>query len=307
MGSLWSATKQTITEFFADDAMTLGAALAFYTALSLAPIIVILITIAGLALSPDQQQQVVQQIQSTVGARAGEAISTIVESAQQNKNGGTIAAIISGITLLLGATAVFAQLQYSMNRIWGVQAKSGGAWAWVRKRLLSLAMMATIAFLLLVSMVLSTALSMMFSGEGIVWQAVNFVVSMLVYILLFAVIFKVLPDVKIGWRMTWIGATVTAVLFALGKLGISIYLSAGAVGSAYGAAGSLIALLVWVYYSSLIVFVGAELTQVIASREGLAIEPDEHARPVPGVENHKPVAHHTQGREPRGRVPHPAH
>lgn len=303
----WSVLKQTVTEFIADDAMNLGAALAFYTALSLAPLVLIMITVAGLVLTPDQQQQMIQQVQTTVGSRAGETINGIVESASQNKSGGQIAAIISFATLLFSASAVFAQLQYSMNRIWGVEPKpGGGVWTWIRKRLLSLAMIATIGFLLLVSMVISAALGMIFGGGGVVWQVVNFVVSMLVFILLFAVIYKVLPDVKITWRMTWLGAIVTAVLFAIGKTAIGLYLSYGGVGSAYGAAGSLIAFLVWVYYSSLILFVGAELTQVIASREGAALEPDEHAQVAHAPISHKPVAEH---RPPprRGPMPHPAH
>ena len=308
MRAMWSGLKETISEFMADDATTLGGALAFYSALSLAPLLMLMITIAGLVLSVEQQQEIIEQIQITVGSRAGEVIGSIVESARQNKGGGSIAAVIGIATLILGATAVFAQLQYSMNRIWGVEHKpGGGVWAWIRKRLLSLMMICVIGGLLIASVVISTAVSGMV-GQGMVGQVVDVIASVAVFTLLFATIFKVLPDVKIDWRTTWLGAAITAVLFVAGKFALGMYLSYGGVGSAYGAAGSLIALLVWVYYSSLIIFFGAEMTQVYAAHVGAGIQPDEHAQPASCPPPHKAVQQQQGGRPcpPTARQPHPA-
>ena len=198
--------------------------------------------------------------------------------------------MLGSVTLLLGATAVFAELQAAMNRIWDVTLEPGrGVWAWVRKRLLSLGMIVVIGFLLLVSLLASAFLNAISSrahgslpGADWLWIVLDTGIAFGVYVLLFAALYKVLPDVRIEWRDVWFGAFITAVLFAVGKLLLGIYIGRAGTGSAYGAAGSLVVLLVWTYYSTALVFLGAELTQAWALAHDRDILPDRHARRGPG-------------------------
>ena len=185
--------------------------------------------------------------------------------------------------LLFSATGAFAQMQYSLNAIWDVQPKPGGGlWRWLRKRILSLGMILGIGFLLLVSLGVSTVLNLLFAGTGgFVWEAVNVVVSLFVYTVLFALIYKVLPDVKIAWQDVWVGALLTAVLFAIGRFLLGLYLGRSAVASPYGSAGSLVTILLWIYYASLIFFFGAELTQTWAAFHGRRLQPEEYAQETP--------------------------
>jgi membrane protein len=177
--------------------------------------------------------------------------------------------------LLFSASGVFAQLQSTMNKVWNVTPKPQNAiWDWLRKRLLSMGMVLSVAFILLASLVISAVIGMVLPGTGTLWNLVTAGVSMLVFIVLFAMIFKFLPDVQIAWRDVWVGAVLTAVLFTVGKYAIGVYIGNSAVASSYGTAGSLIALLVWVYYSAVIVLFGAELTQVYATRYGSGIQPE---------------------------------
>jgi membrane protein len=194
----------------------------------------------------------------------------IIENAREQKDAGFLSAMLGAGAVVISATMVFAQLQTAMNRIWNVEPKPRGnaIFAWLRKRLLSLSMMAGIGFLMLVSLAISAALNLIFTGEGTLWKVIDLGVSLGIYTLLFAMIFKVLPDVEIQWRDVWGGAFITAILFDVGKFAIGKYLGYSSVGSAYGAAGSLVVLLVWVYYSSLVVFMGAEITQVMSQRRG---------------------------------------
>jgi membrane protein len=272
------AVKSALFAFADDNAMTLGAALAFYAALSTAPLLLILIAVTSL-LAPDVQSRVVQQIENTVGAKAGNAIQDIIQSGAAQRRVGTISAIVGLIILVFSATGAFVQAQYSLNTIWGVQPKPGSSvWRWVWKRILSLGMILGIGLLLLVSMVLSTVINVLFAGTGgYVWQVADFFGALIVYILLFALIYKVLPDVEISWQDVWVGATITAVLFAVGKFLIGFYLGRGGVASAYGAAGSLVALLLWIYYSALIFFLGAEMTQAYARVYGKRLRPPRGA------------------------------
>jgi membrane protein len=276
-GGVWMGVKETVNGFVSDDAMSLAGALAFYTALSLAPMLVILLRIASL-LGEGTQQKLAGQIEGVVGQQAGQAIKMIMDSADKQPGWGSFAGIVSLVVLILSASGVFAQLQMSLNRIWNVKAKpSEGIWGWVRKRLLSIGMILALAFILLVSLAISAVIGVMMSQQGVIWQAVNFIVSLGVFTVLFAAIFKYLPDVKMAWRDVWTGAITTAVLFAIGKWLIGLYLGHSSVASSYGAAGSLLVLLLWVYYSSLLVFLGAELTQVQARMRGSPIRPDAHA------------------------------
>lgn len=262
--------SKVLNGFLGHDVMTMSAALAFYTALSLAPLLVITLSVVGL-LGESSQHEFIQQVQSLMGDQAATAINAIIDSAQKRPNLGNLAGIIGFLTLFFSASGVFAQLQASLNKIWEAEAKaSTGAWAWIRKRLLSMGMVITLGFLAMVSLVASAALSFVFAREGQLWTVLNWIVSLAVFSAMFAVIFKFLPDAKLGWKNALSGGVVTAVLFIIGKGLIGIYLGKSAVGSAYGAAGSLVVLLAWVYYSAIIVFTGAEITRVLAAHEGYA-------------------------------------
>jgi membrane protein len=258
--------KEVLDKFNQHDVLTLSAALAFYTALSLAPLLLITLSVVGL-LGEQSQAQLIQQIQSVLGEQASTAITTIIDSAQDRPSVGSFAGIVGVVILIFSASGVFAQLQSSLNKIWEVQGQtSSGMWGLVRQRLLSMGMVISLGFIALVSLIVNTILSFLLTSEGQIWQVVNLIVTLLVFSGLFALVFKFLPDVKISWRDSFYGGLVTAILFGIGKSLIGIYLGRSAVGSAYGAAGSLIVLLVWVYYSSVIVFTGAEITRVLAAR-----------------------------------------
>lgn len=282
--SLWTMLKDTFTEWTDDNASQLAAALAFYTAISIAPLLVMIILVAGLVWGAGAvQKELIAQLQSAVGPQGAEFIKTILESADK-PTAGSIAGLISLGVLIWGSTNVFAQLQNSLNAIWDVEPKPGrGIMGTIKDRFLSFSMVIGVAFLLLVSLVLSAALAALSSsfssllpGMDWLWQLVNFVISFAVITLLFAAIYKVLPDVEIAWRSVWIGAAITALLFTIGKFALGIYL--GNATDAYGAAGSVMAFLLWVYYSAQIVFFGAEFTQIYANRYGAGVEPAENAR-----------------------------
>jgi membrane protein len=269
----WNGIKALAAKFFESflghDLMTLAAALAFYTALSLAPLLLITLSVVGL-LGPESQTQLIQWIEGTMGPQASTAITAVIQSAQSQPQTSTLAGAIGIVTLLFSASGVFAQLQSSLNVIWQAQGKAtAGAWPWLRKRLLSMGMVLTLGFLAIVSLVVSAVIAYFFSQEGQIWHALNFLVSVLIFAVMFALLFKYLPDVRLSWKYAFSGGSSTAVLFMIGKSLISLYLGKNAVGSAYGAAGSLVVLLAWVYYSSIIVFSGAEITRILAAKDGL--------------------------------------
>jgi membrane protein len=282
----WWLLKEAANDWLDDKAPRLGAALAYYTVFSLAPLLVIATAVAGLVFGPAAaQEQIGHEIEGLVGPDGGRAVQSMVEHA--NKPGeGIVAGILGVIMLLVGATGLFGELQDSLNTIWGVQPKPGrGVWGFIQNRFLSFAMVLVIAFLLLVLLLLSAALSALthlvtrtdFLYAGF---CVNEVVSLVVTTLLFMVIFRFLPDAKIAWRDVWLGAAVTAVLFEVGKFLIGLYLGRSGVASAYGAAGSLAVLLIWLYYSAQIFLFGAELTKVYANRFGSRIVPAANAVPM---------------------------
>jgi membrane protein len=274
------------SEWVNDKAPRLGAALAYYAIFSIAPLLVIAIAIAGMVLGEEAAQgQISAQVQNLVGAQGGEAVETMVQSA--NKPGaGTIGSVFGIAMLLFGAAGLFGQLQDALNTIWEVQPKPGrGAWGFVRDRFLSLTMVLGVAFLLLVSLIVSSALAAVGTllGDwqtGTVGLIVTTTLDVVVVTVLFALIYKFLPDAVIAWRDVWFGAAVTAVLFSLGKFLIGLYLGRAGVGSAYGAAGSLAVLLVWIYYASQIFLFGAELTKAYANHLGSRIKPKPYAEPV---------------------------
>lgn len=272
--------KQTITDFGKHRAPQLAAALSYYTIFSVAPLLIIAIAVAGLVFGQAAvQNQVIGQISGLVGPDAANLIQSMIQNASK-PGAGVLATIIGIVALLAGAAGVFGQIKTSLNTIWDVQTPPGpggikGILRSLRSQLLSFGMVLGTGFLLLVSLILSAALSAVsqFVGNQValpaaVWELVNFALSFFVITLLFAAIYKVLPDTQIDWRDVWIGAAVTALLFVIGKWLIGLYLGHASVASAYGAAGALVVLLVWIYYSADILFLGAEFTQVYARKHG---------------------------------------
>jgi membrane protein len=285
LADAWWLVKTAASEWDDDKAATLAAALAYYTLLSIAPLIVLAVAVAGLAFGDEAARgQIAEQIGSVVGAQAGEAIQSIALNAKAPESG-IISSVIGVAVLLFGASGVFGELQTSLNTIWEVEPKPGrGILGIVKDRFFSFTMVLGVAFLLLVSMLVATAISAFgrflesaLPGGEALWSALNFAISYGIVVLLFALIYKVIPDAKIAWRDVWVGANVTAVLFTIGKLVVGLYLGKSTFVSSYGAAGSIVALVVWVYYSSQIVFMGAEITQVYARRFGSKIEPSKDA------------------------------
>jgi membrane protein len=285
---IWTILRETVTEWLQDNATRLSAALAFYTILSVAPLLVIVVAIAGLWLEPeDVNNKLVGQARDFVGESGAEIARTTIEHAQRPK-AGIFASIIGIVMLLVGASGVFGELQSAMNTVWNVKPKPGrGILATIKDRFLSFGMVLVVGFLLLVSLVITTVLSAVgdymagqVPGLPTLMHVANFVLSFVVVTVLFALIFKFLPDARIAWRDVWVGAAVTAGLFTVGKYLIGLYLGKSAPGSAFGAAGSVVAFVVWVYYSGLILFFGAELTKVIARRAGRQIVPTENAEPT---------------------------
>jgi membrane protein len=280
---MWQLLKTTWKEWNEDEASLLAAALSYYTAVSVAPLLVLVVVIVGFFLGQQAaESQLLTQLQAAMGEQGSQFLVAVLENADRPELA-SAAGILSFLTLLWGSTNVFAQLQNSLNKIWNVERKPGaGIVATLRSRLLSFTMVLGVAFLLLVSLVLSTVLTTVVDwGHGLlpgadwIWQIVNFLVSFGVVTLLFAAIFKVLPDADVSWRDVWLGAAVTALLFTIGKFLLGLYLANA--GSAYGAVGSVVVFLLWVYYSAQILFMGAEFTQVFARRYGKGIKPDENA------------------------------
>lgn len=277
--------RQTFADWSEDKASRLAAALAYYTIFSIPPLLIIVIAIAAQVFERSLvQQQIVSQITGLVGQTGAEAIEAILENASEPEDS-LLAATVSIITLLLGASGVFGQLHDALNTIWEVQPKPGrGLLGTLKDRFFSFTMVLGVGFLLLVSLIVSTLLqafnelvSAALPSFLFVAQILNFLVSFSVITVLFALIYKVVPDVKVAWRDVAVGSLVTAFLFTVGKWAIGLYLGNSAPGSTYGAAGSLIVLLLWVYYSAQILFLGAEFTQVYANKYGSRIVADETA------------------------------
>lgn len=273
---VWPLLKQTLSEWMDDNVPAQAAALAYYTLFSVAPMLIIAIAVAGLVFGQEAAQGEIQkQLQSLIGDAGAKVVEDLVASASKPSSG-IVATVVGILVLAFAATGVFAQLQDSLNTIWKVKKKPmNGLLAFLRQRLLSFAMVLGIGFLLLVSLVLSAALSAagtflmgLMPGWETVLQLVNLAIAFSVTTVLFAMIYKVLPDTRVAWKDVWLGAAVTSFLFSLGKLGIGLYLGKSSVSSSYGAAGSFAVLLLWVYYSSQLLFLGAEFTQVYSRWHG---------------------------------------
>ena len=284
----WELVKTTFSEWDEDNVSRLAAALAYYTAFSLAPLLVITIGIAGLAFGDDAAQgEIVGQLEGLVGTEGAKLIEQMVAASRKTSEGIT-ATLIGFAVLLFGATGVFGQLQSALDDIWDVKPRPGRGWRGVmRDRFFSFTMVLGTGFLLLVSLALSAAfaavggyLSGLLHIPEFALQSFQVVFSLAMVTLLFALIFKVVPDAKVAWRDVWVGALITALLFTLGKYVIGLYLGKSSVASTFGAAASLAILLIWLYYSAQILLLGAEFTQVYATRFGSRIRPGRGAIPA---------------------------
>jgi membrane protein len=274
--ALCSLTRESVSRFSQDFAPSMGAALAYYTIFSIAPLLIIAIAVAGFVFGENAARgEVFAQLRGLIGDQGAAAIEATVKSASQTGSG-TFAALVGIVILLLGATSVFAELQSDLDRIWdSPKPAKPGIWGILRGRVLSFGMVLGIGFLLLVSLVLSAALAALghlwrgaFPGGDMFVQVVNFIVGFLIITGLFALIYKVLPRCDIGWADVWIGATVTSLLFSIGKSLIGLYLGRSSVASSFGAAGSLVIVLLWVYYSAQIFLFGAEFTRTYSYSHG---------------------------------------
>ena len=287
IGTVIHLLRRTAVEWVEDKAPQLGAALAYYTVFSLAPLILVLLTIVGVLFRNDPAgawSKITEQMGYFLDRSAVQVIQDIAQKASEPAK--SVVATIIGIALaIFGASGVFGQLQDALNTIWGLKAKPGaGIWKFLRARFLSFAMVGGICFLLLVSLVIESVLKGLSQylqgsvpGGATAALCIYLIFDLVVVLLLFAMIFKYLPDAKIHWRDVWVGAALTAFLFLAGKWALGFYLGSGAAGSAYGAASSLITLLLWIYYSSQILLFGAEFTQVYADEFGSPVVPNEYA------------------------------
>jgi membrane protein len=303
---LWTLFKDTFAAWSKDKVPRHGAALAYYTVLSLVPLLVVIIAMIGVIFGRDAAQgYILEQIGSLVGPQSAEAIKEMIQRASQPSTG-VMATMVASVTLLAGASGVFAQLQDSLNSVWGVEPKEGrGIWGVIRDRFISVGALLGTGFLLLVSLVLSAALSAFGKWFGgwlpapeFVLQGLELVISLAVIAGLFALMFKALPDAQVAWSDVWVGAALTALLFTIGKFAIGLYLGKSDVGSAYGTAGSLVILLVWVYYSAQILLFGAEFTQVYANTLGSRIVPSDTAVVADPAKAKEPGASRTADRAP---------
>jgi len=290
---LWPVMKQAFTGFGNDKVMKLSASLAYYTVFSIGPVIIVIIYFAGVIYGREAiQGSIFGQIKGLVGADAAAQIQSMIKNAALN-TGGKLAAIIGIITLIIGATSVFGEIQDSINQIWNLKPKPKKGWLkMIINRLLSFSVIISLGFILLVSLVLNGLIEALmgrlqahFPNVTVVLvYIVNLLLTFIVTTALFGVIFKVLPDALIKWKDVAVGSMVTAVLFMVGKFAITFYIGKSNVGNTYGAAGSLVVLLVWVYYSSVILYFGAEFTKAFAANFGSPIHPNDYAVWVKNIE-----------------------
>jgi membrane protein len=283
--TVWQLLKETYAQWSAAKPFQMAAALAYYTLFSLAPLLLIAIAVAGLVFGREAtERQILMTFQGFVGPQGAQAIEGLLHSVSI-PGSGILATVIGVVTLLIGAGGVVGQLQESLNTIWEVEANpEGGLWSLLRTRVVSFAMVLGVGFLLLVSLIISAALTAVIQlfhgilpGSDALWQGLELLVSFGLITLLFALIYKVLPDVEMAWRNVWMGAAITALLFTVGKFLLGLYLGQKGITSPYGAAGSLVLVLLWVYYSGLIFFFGAAFTKVYATLHDADLRPTAQA------------------------------
>ena len=283
---IWEIIKSTASGFIEDKVTKLSGSLAYYTVFSMGPLLVVIIALCGLFLQREAvENRIYSILNDFVGNDTAMQLQEIIKNASLAGKS-KIAAIIGGITLLIGATTVFGEIQDSINSIWGLKAKPRKGWLkMLQNRFLSFSVIVSLGFLLLVSLTISGIIEGISNGlrarypdvTVVVFYIINLLLTLTISTIIFAVIFKVLPDARIRWRDVIAGAITTAILFMLGKFGISLYISQTKVGSTYGAAGSLVILIVWVYYSSIILYLGAEFTKAYALEYGDDIHPNDYA------------------------------
>jgi membrane protein len=284
---IWKLLKQAVKEWQKDKVPILAAALAYYMVFSIAPMVIIVIAVVGFIVGESvARQEVIEQMEALLGADVAEQVRVVIQN-QFKPSSNIIATVVGLITVIFGATTVVVQLKQALNMIWDVQLKPGqGVKGFIKTRILSILMVLGIGLILLLSLILSAVLSgvdrlleQYLAVPSIVWSVTDNLISVILMTLLFGQIYRVLPDVEISWKDVAVGSVITAILFTLGKAGISIYLGTSSVGSAYGAAGSLVIFLMWVFYSAQIFLFGAELTKVWARTYGSKIKPSENAIP----------------------------
>ena len=294
MRKWWGILKSAAIGYNDDNALSRGAAIAYYTIVSIAPVLVIVIAIAGLVFGADAARgAIVDQISGLMGKQGAEAIQSMIQGAS-NRKSGIIATIVGLVTLLVTASGVFGEMQSALNAIWKAEPPPGAVGRLVRARLASLGLVAALGFLLMVSLVISTALSALdgflhnlLPGIETVMKVLSFLISYALISALFAAIYKVLPDKRIEWQDVIVGALATGALFTIGKFGISAYIGSSAIASSYGAAGALIVILVWIYYSSQIFLFGAEFTRAFAETHGSHAAAQVAAKAVTAPMSHK--------------------
>ena len=274
-GRIWRLLRDSVEAFIADDALSRGASISFYTVTSIGPVLFIVVAIAGLAFGEDAARgAIASQLTGLMGTAGADLVQTALQSAS-GKSSGILASVVGATTLLITASGVFGEMQSALNAIWKAHPEGTTVSRLVRARAASLGLVAALGFLLLVSLVISAILSGLSSYinavlpfGALILQVLNFVLSFALISVLFAAIYKVLPDARLSWADVLVGALVTALLFNVGKFLIGLYLSHSAVASSYGAAGALIIVLLWIYYSAQIFLLGAEFTKIYASRRG---------------------------------------
>jgi membrane protein len=288
-GTIIKTFRQAVWAWWDDNALRLGASLAYYTLFAIAPVLLVAIAIAGLAFGPEAVRgEIVTQLQGLLGRDGASAVQAMLEGASRPQSG-VLATVIGSITFVFAATGAFLELQTVLNTIWRVKPRpDANLTAFVRDRIRSFGIVLAIGFLLLVSLAISAALAAANAwidrrapGVPLLWQIINSIVSLAVITALFAMLYRFLPDVKLEWRDVVTGALVTAVLFTVGKQIIGLYLGQSSTASSYGAAGSVIVLLLWVYYSTQIMLVGAEFTRIYAETHGSRPQPESFAEPQP--------------------------
>jgi membrane protein len=300
MRRVWNLVLGSIKAWSNQNALEWGAALAYYTAFSLTPLLIIALAVMSFFYKGNSLSYIHDQIAGLVGDSAATAITSAIRSVRTSEHG-LAASIVSVVALLIGASTVFGELQTALNRVWGVQPKPGRFWRdFFKQRMISFAMVFGISFLMLVSLLISAILAAitgyfdyLVPGANAIWHLLDAAVSFTIVVVLFAAIYKIIPDVHIDWQDVWTGAIVTAVLFTAGKAAIGFYIGRAGVGSAYGAAGSLLIIIAWVYYSSQVLFLGAEFTKLYAEQRRFAV------RPLKGAEA---ISHEAKQRE-RGEIP----
>jgi membrane protein len=304
--------RQAFSDWQADNAPRLGAALSYYTLFSLAPLLIVAIAVAGLVFGQEAAQgHIVSELEGLIGSSGARAIEELIKNSRK-EDAGILATVLGVLTLFLGATGVFVELRGTLNQVWEVETPAGGLWGLVRSRLAAFALVLAVGFLLLVSLLVSAAvaatdtiLARFVTEPSALLHAINTGLSLVVITVLFALIFKYLPDTEVRWGDVWVGAVITSALFTLGKFLIGLYLGHSTVSSTYGAAGSIVVLMIWVYYAAQIFFFGAELTQAYARRHGSwspSVRGTVLAAKSKGVRRHEEeVSHAGKGDDRAGR------